>query len=126
MSPREQVTPAGRLFWARVFLVASSLLFAAAICVHHGFNPASIVRDVVVYPVALFASAALWKNRRWLYVATAIVIAIPSLAFLDNPSALGKPSEFKPFLNQLFLLLAGACATAAGIAALLKKQTCEA
>ena len=122
MSPGEQVTPAGGLFWARIFVVASSLFFAAAICVHHAFNPATIVRDVVIYPVALLVPAALWKNRRWLYVAAAIVIAIPSLAFLDHPSALGKPSEFKPFLNQLFLLLAGATAILAGISTFMKKR----
>ena len=122
MSPGEQVTPAGRLFWARVFLVASSLFFAAAICLHHGFNPASIVRDVVIYPVALFASAALWKNRRWLYVAAAIVIAIPSLGFLDAPAALSRPAEVKPFLNQLFLLLAGATAILAAISALVRRR----
>ena len=123
MSTVEQLAPAGRLFWARLFLAAGSLCFAAAICVHHAFNPATIVRDVVIYPAALLVPAALWKNRRWLYVAAAIVIAIPSLAFLDNPSALSRPAEVKPFLNQLFLLLAGACAIAAGIRALLKKRT---
>ena len=122
MSTGEQVTPAGRLFWARVFLVASLLFFAAAICVHHAFNPVTIVRDVVIYPAALLVPAALWKNRGWLYVAAAIVIAIPSLGFLDNPSALGKPGEFKPFLNQLFLLLGGACAILAGITAFVRKR----
>lgn len=122
MSTGEQVTPAGRLFWARVFLVASTLFFAAAICVHHGFNPTSIVRDVVIYPVALLVPAALWKRRRWLYVAAAIIIAIPSLAFLDNPSALSRPVEVKPFLNQLFLLLAGGTAILAGLSTFAKKR----
>ena len=121
MSPGEQATPAGRLFWARLFLAASSLFFAAAICLHHNFNLATMVRDVVIYPVALLAPAALWKRRRWLCVAAAIVIAIPSLAFL-NASALGKPGEFKPFLNQLFLLLAGATAILAAISALVRRR----
>ena len=122
MSTGEQVTPAGRLFWARLFLAAGSLFFAAAICVHHAFNPATIVRDVVIYPAALLVPAALWKNQRWLYVAAAIVIAIPSFAFLDNPSALGRPSEVKPFLNQLFLLLAGVTAILAAISALVRRR----
>ncbi len=122
MNTPEQVTPADRLFSARIFLVASSLFFVAAICVHHNFNPASLVRDVVIYPVALLVPAALWKNRRWLYVTAAILIALPSLAFLDNPSALGRPEEVRPFLNQLFLLLAGGTAILAGISTFVKKR----
>ncbi len=121
MNPGEQVTPADRLFSARVFLAASSLFFAAAIGLHHDFNLASLVRDAVIYPVALLVTAALWKSRRWLYVAAAIVIAIPSLAFL-NVSALGRPGEVKPFLNHLFLLLAGLTAILAGISAFVKKR----
>ena len=121
MNPQEQVTPADRLFSARVFLAASSLFFAAAICLHHNFNPASLVRDVVIYPVALLVTAALWKNRPWLYVAAAIVIALPSLAFLEA-SALSRPGEVKPFLNQLFLLLAGASAILAGIGPFVRKR----
>lgn len=121
MSPREQATPADRLFSARIFLVASSLFFVAAICLHHNFNPASLVRDVVIYPVALLVPAALWKNRRWLYVAAVIVIALPSLAFL-NASALGRPEEVKPFLNHLFLLLAGATAMLAGVSTVVRKR----
>ncbi len=122
MKPQEQVTPSDRLFSARVFLAASSLFFAVAICLHHNFNLATMVRDVVIYPVALLAPAALWKNRRWLYVAAATVIAIPSFAFLDNPSALSRPAAVKPFLNQLFLLLAGICAVLAGISTFRKKR----
>lgn len=122
MNPQEQVTPADRLFPTRVFLVASSLFFVAAICLHHDFNPATLVRDVVIYPVALLVPAALWKNRRWLYVVAVIVIAIPSFGFLDNISALGNPEEVKPFLNQLFLLLAGATAILAGISTFVKKR----
>ena len=122
MSTVEQLAPAGRLFWARLFLAAGSLCFAAAICVHHAFNPATIVRDVVIYPVALLIPVALWKRRRWLYVAAAIVIAIPSLAFLDNPSALSRPAEVKPFLNQLFLLVAGVTAILAAISVLMRRR----
>jgi hypothetical protein len=121
MNPQEQVTPANRLFSARIFLVAGSLFFVAAICLHHNFNPATLVRDVVIYPVALLVPAALWNNRRWLYVAAAVVIAIPSLGFV-NVSALGKPVEFKPFLNNLFLLLGGASAILTGITAFVRKQ----
>lgn len=62
MNPQEQVTPADRFFSARIFLVASSLFFVAAICIHHGFNPASMVRDAAIYPVALLVPAALWKK----------------------------------------------------------------
>ncbi len=99
------------MFPARVFLAASSLFFAAAICLHHDFNFASLVRDAVIYPVALLVTAALRKNRRWLYVAAAIVIALPSLAFL-NPRSLANPAELTPFLNQLFLLLTALFAVA--------------
>ncbi len=122
MNPQEQVTQADRLFSARVLLAASSLFFAAAIGLHHDFNLASLIRDVVIYPVALLVTAALWKKRRWLYVAAAVVIAIPSFGFLDNTSALGRPEEVKPFLNQLFLLLAGVTAFLAGISAIVKKR----
>jgi len=121
MKPQEQVTRVDHLFSARISLVASSLFFVAAICLHHNFNPATLVRDVVIYPVALLVPAALWKNRRWLYVAAVIVIALPSLGFL-NASALGRPEEVKPFLNHLFLLLAGATAILAGISAFVKKR----
>jgi len=122
MNPQEQVTSAHRLFTPRVFLVVSSLFFLAAIGIHHAFNPATLVRDVVVYPVALLVPVALWKNRRWLYVTAAILIALPSLGFVDNPSALSRPVEVKPFLNQLFLLLAGGTAILAGISTLVKKR----
>ncbi len=122
MSPGEQAAPADRLFTPRVFLVVSSLFFLAAICIHHAFNPATLVRDVVIYPAALLVPAALWKNRRWLYVVAAIVIAIPSFGFLDNASALGRPEEVKPFLNQLFLLLAGVTAFLAGISTFVRKR----
>ncbi|MGH9863608.1 MAG: hypothetical protein ACRD35_09320 [Candidatus Acidiferrales bacterium] len=122
MNPQEQVASADRLFSPRVFLGASSLFLLTAIFVHHYFNPASLVRDVVIYPVALLVAAALWKNRRWLYVVAAIVIAIPSFGFLDNTSALGRPEEVKPFLNQLFLLLAGTTAILAGISALRRRR----
>ncbi len=122
MNPQEQVTPADPLSSPRVFLVVSSLFFLAAICVHHAFNPRSIVRDVVIYPVALLVPAALWKNRRWLYVVAAIVIAISSFAFLDNVSALGRPAAVKPLLNQLFLLLGGASAILAGVTAFVRKR----
>ncbi|HEV8384784.1 MAG TPA: hypothetical protein VGQ11_07920 [Candidatus Acidoferrales bacterium] len=122
MNPQEQVTSAVRMFSARIFLVASSLFFAAAICVHHNFHLASMLRDVAIYPAVLFVPAALWKNRRWLYVAAAIVIALPSFAFLDNPSALTRPAEVKSFLNQLFLLLGGASAILAGVTAFVRKR----
>jgi len=122
MNPQEQVAPADRLFSARISLAASSFFFFAAICVHHNFNLASVVRDVVIYPVVLLVPAALWKNRRWLYVVAVIVIAIPSFGFLDNISALGRPEEVKPFLNQLFLLLAGVTAFLAGISTFVRKR----
>ncbi len=122
MNPQEQVTSADRLSSRRVFLVVSSLFFLAAICIHHGFNPTSIVRDVVIHPVALLVPAALWKKRRWLYAVAAVVIALPSLAFLDNVSSLSRPRQVRPFLNQLFLLLAGSCAVLAGISTFRKKR----
>ena len=121
MNPQEQGASSDRLFSPCLFLGASSLFFLTAICVHHNFNPVSLVRDVVIYPVALLVATALWKNRRWLYIVAVIVIAIPSFGFLDNPSALGRPEEVKPFLNQLFLLLAGATAILTGISALVRK-----
>ena len=122
MNPQEQVTSADRLFTPRVLLAASSLFFLAAICIHHAFNPATLLRDVVIYPVALLVAAALWKNRRWLYIVAVIVIAIPSFGFLDNTSALARPEEVKPFLNQLFLLLAGVTAFLAGISTFVRKR----
>ncbi len=122
MNPKEQVTPTDGSLSVRIFLAASSLFFLAAICVHHAFNPATLVRDVVIYPVAFLVPAALWKNRRWLYVMAAIVTAVLSLAFLDNLSALGRPEQVKPFLNQLLLLLAGGAAILAGISTVVKKR----
>ncbi len=121
MNPQEQVTPADRLFSARIFLVVSSLFFLAALCLHHGFNPASMVRDVAIYPVILLVPAALWKNRRWLYVVAAIATALPSLGFLEA-SALTRPGQLRPFLNHLFLLLAGVAAVLAGISAFVRKR----
>lgn len=98
----------------RLFLMVGFIFFAAAILLHHNLNLASMARDVAIYPAAVFVAAALWKNRRWIYAVAAVVIALPSFAFLDNPSLLMQPEEVKPFLNQLFLLAAGICAVFAG------------
>ncbi len=122
MKPQEQTTRVDHLFSARIFLVASSLFFVAAICLHHNFNPATLVRDVVVYPAVVFVVAALWKKRRWLYAVAAVVIALPSFAFLDHVSSLSRPGQVRPFLNQLLLLLAGICAVLAGISTFRKKR----
>ncbi len=122
MNPQQQVTSADRLFTPRVFLAVSSLFFLAAICIHHAFNPATLVRDVVIYPAVVFVVAALWKKRRWLYAVAAVVIALPSFAFLDHVSSLSRPGQVRPFLNQLFLLLAGICAALAGISTFRKKR----
>jgi hypothetical protein len=105
-----------------MFLAVGLAFFAAAILLHHNLNLASMARDVVIYPVALLGAAAIWKKRPWLYIAAGIVVAIPSLAFLDNVSVLTQPEKVKPFLNQLFLLAAGVGAILGGISAF-KKRT---
>ncbi len=104
----------------RILLAASLICFVAALLLHHWFNLAGMARDVVIYPLALLVAAAIWQKRPWLYIAAAIVVAIPSLGFLDA-SVLTQPEEVKRFLNQLFLLGAGVCAVLSGISALRKR-----
>lgn len=79
-----------------MFLAAAFIFFATAILLHHNFNLASIARDVVIYPVAVLVAGALWKERRWVQIAAAVVIALPSFACFDNPSVLMQPEKVKP------------------------------
>lgn len=112
--------PVGTRRLARILLIASFVAFVAAMLVHHRFVLAEMLRDVGLYPAVVGIGLLAWKDRRWLYAATAIGIALPAVAFFEL-AALTAPGEARRFANHLFLLLAAVFAGAGGAAGFVGK-----
>lgn len=97
---------------ATSLVVAAFLSFLAANLLHNRFGI-----DPAIAPAALFTGLYLWKARRWMMLAAAFFIAVPSFLFL-RWSALADPSAPVVFGNHAALLLGGALALAAAALAL--------
>ncbi|MGH7555705.1 MAG: hypothetical protein ACREMQ_22115 [Longimicrobiales bacterium] len=74
--------------------------------------------DPAIVPAAVFVGLVLWRRRRWLLLAAAMVIGLPAFMFL-RWSELSKPGDALPFLNHVALLVAGVLAVMSAVLALI-------
>jgi hypothetical protein len=86
--------------------------FVAANLIHNRLG-----MDIAVLPATLLMMLYLWRPARAFRLGTAVLIALPALAFL-KPRAIYDPSDPTSFANHLALLLAGVLAIAGGASAL--------
>lgn len=99
------------------FLMAAFIAFLAANVIHNSFGV-----DPAILPAGVLLGLYLWRRRRGLLWAAALLIAAPAFLFLKW-GALASPGDIRPFLNHAALLAAGVLALAAVGASIAVRQT---
>jgi len=76
--------------------------------------------DLAIVPAALFVGLVLWRRRRVILLPAAVLIFLPSFAFLQI-SELRAPADSFSFLNHAALLVAGVLGVASAAVALVPR-----
>ncbi len=96
----------------RTLIVAAFASFLIANLIHNRFRV-----DAAIVPSTVFVILLLWQPRRWVLLAAAFLIAVPSALFF-KVAAVTNLANTVHFLNHLFLLLAALLAIGAAVATL--------